>query len=111
MRLSNVEFVRRFCLHILPLHFRKVRQYGYISNASKAKSIKLARKALGHRKRELRTRAQRKELAKQRLFANKVHKCPMCKVGNMAPLLTLPQNKAPPKYSVPVGPQPLQRKI
>lgn len=100
MRLSNVEFVRRFCLHILPPNFRKVRQYGLVSNASKAKSIKLARKALGHRHRELLTRAERKVLAQKRLFGDKVHKCPICESGQLWPLIPFPQNKAPPNCSV-----------
>ncbi len=96
IRLSNVEFVRRFCLHILPPHFRKVRQYGYLANACKAKSIKLARKAIGHRVRVLRTRAERKILAKERLFGKQTHKCPFCKTGNLQPLGIIPKNKSPP---------------
>jgi len=98
MRLSNVEFVRRFCLHILPPNFRKVRQYGYLANPCKAKYIKLARSALGHRVHQLRSRAERKKIAKERLFGKNVHKCPICKTGNLNPLGIIPQNKAPPEF-------------
>jgi len=96
MRLSNTEFIRRFCLHILPPNFRKVRQYGFLSNASKAKSLKIARRALGYRQRKLRSRAERKVIAKERLFGKSVHKCPFCKTGNLNPLGIIPQNKSPP---------------
>jgi hypothetical protein len=40
MHLKGDEFLRRFSQHILPLGFRKVRHFGFIANASKAKSIK-----------------------------------------------------------------------
>ena len=98
MRLNNVEFVRRFCLHILPPNFRKVRQYGYLANACKRKSLKLARSALGHRIHQLRTRAERKKIAKERLFGKMAHKCPICKTGSLNPLGIITQNKAPPEF-------------
>ncbi|MEM9847014.1 MAG: transposase, partial [Bacteroidota bacterium] len=49
MTLKGEEFLRRFCLHILPRGFRKVRKYGLVSNASKKTDIPKARKALGMR--------------------------------------------------------------
>jgi hypothetical protein len=32
MTLDAVEFLRRFCLHILPPRFMKIRHYGFLSN-------------------------------------------------------------------------------
>ena len=32
MTLEATEFIRRFCLHILPKGFRKIRHYGFLSN-------------------------------------------------------------------------------
>jgi len=81
-----------------PPHFRKVRQYGYLANPCKRKFLKLARAALGHRVHKLRTRAERKEIAKERLFGKLVHKCPICKTGNLNPIGIIPQNKAPPEF-------------
>ena len=34
MTLQATEFLRRFCLHILPPGFRKIRYYGFLANAN-----------------------------------------------------------------------------
>lgn len=47
MTISVIEFMRRFLLHILPDGFRKIRQYGLLSNRIRSKSIKVCRKILG----------------------------------------------------------------
>jgi hypothetical protein len=96
MTLFGTEFIRRFCLHILPSGFRKVRQYGYTSNACKAKSIQLARQALGLKLKTLLTRKERKALALQRLFGHKTHRCPLCNQGKLLPVYSLQNNKDPP---------------
>ena len=44
--LSAGEFLRRFCLHILPKKFLKIRHYGILSNRNKKKSLEIARKSL-----------------------------------------------------------------
>ena len=46
MTLSEVEFVRRLALHILPPGFTKIRHYGILGNNRRAKLIPLARAAL-----------------------------------------------------------------
>ena len=47
MTLTTEEFVRRFAQHILPSKFRRIRHYGFLSNAAKTKSLAEARKSLG----------------------------------------------------------------
>ena len=47
MTLSTVEFVRRFCLHILPPHFVKIRHYGLLSNHNRKERLAQARGFLG----------------------------------------------------------------
>ena len=47
MTLSLDEFVRRFCLHILPPRFVKVRHYGMLSNRNRTERVAQARSALG----------------------------------------------------------------
>ncbi len=47
MTLSTVEFVRRFCLHILPPHFVKIRHYGLLSNRNREERLAQARGFLG----------------------------------------------------------------
>jgi hypothetical protein len=39
MTLTVVEFVRRFCLHILPPHFVKIRHYGLLSNRNREERL------------------------------------------------------------------------
>lgn len=40
MTLSQDEFIRRFLLHVLPRRFQKIRYYGFLSNAAKAKKLR-----------------------------------------------------------------------
>lgn len=94
MEMTTAEFVRRFSLHLLPKGFRKVRQYGFTANASKGKSIALARKSLGLRHRELMDRAARKCKSIDRLAINK-EQCPHCK-GKMETILTITCTRPPP---------------
>lgn len=96
MRLQGQDFLRRFTMHILPHRFRKVRQFGFVSNASKKKSIALARASLAVKQKELLTKAERKRLAKTRLFKHRVHKCPCCQVGELQTITSWLGNKDPP---------------
>lgn len=50
LQLTCSELVRRYLLHILPKGFMRIRHYGYLSNATKAKSLAVIRKALIHTK-------------------------------------------------------------
>lgn len=47
MTLEVREFVRRFCLHLLPERFVKIRHYGLLSNRTRQERIARAREALG----------------------------------------------------------------
>ncbi len=42
--LSHLEFVHRFCKHILPSGFQKVRYFGFLSNRIKSESLELFKK-------------------------------------------------------------------
>ncbi len=46
MTLSQEEFLRRFCLHILPPRFVKIRHYGILSNRNRPARIAQARELL-----------------------------------------------------------------
>lgn len=46
LTLSGHEFVRRFCLHLLPAGFTKIRHYGLLGNNARKKWIPKARMAL-----------------------------------------------------------------
>ncbi len=47
MRLELKEFVRRFCLHLLPARFVKIRHFGFLSNRQRKACIAQARGLLG----------------------------------------------------------------
>jgi hypothetical protein len=47
MTLAWPEFLRRFCLHILPPSFVKIRHYGLLSNRDRSERIQQARALLG----------------------------------------------------------------
>ncbi len=98
MTLSGKDFVQRFCLHILPEGFRKVRQYGFLANACKTKDLATACKVLSRKHKQLLSRAERKALAKHRLFSHQIDQCPCCKKGKMILVYTFTANKDPPVY-------------
>ncbi|MCO6479998.1 MAG: transposase [Phaeodactylibacter sp.] len=102
MALAGTEFLRRFCLHILPPHFRKVRHYGFLANACKNKRLAQALAALANKKLQLSSRSQRRALAKQRLFGKAADKCPCCHKGQMVTIETLEANKSPPVHLCPL---------
>jgi len=97
MIITMDEFVRRFRLHILPKGFRKVRQYGLSSNASKKKQIWQARQALGQKQKELLNKAQRKQAAMSRLNIN-FDRCPICKKGQMKRICIVSRTRPPPYH-------------
>ena len=98
MKIDGTEFIRRFCLHILPSRYRKIRTFGFLSNASKGTSIPRAREFLNVKHDQLLTRAERKEKAIIILFGNtKINQCPCCKKGIMEMKMTITRNRPPPK--------------
>jgi hypothetical protein len=102
MTLKGTEFLRRFCLHILPHGFRKIRQFGFLANACKAKLLTIARLALGEKTKTLLTRNERKRIALKRIFGERTNRCPCCKKGEM---VTIHNWDAPSKNKDPPMPR------
>jgi ribosomal protein S27AE len=99
MKLEGSEFLRRFCLHILPHGFRRMRHYGILSNFHKNKALYAARKDLQQKQPLKRSKAERKaELIKQ-YFGQHKH-CPNC--GAFDSILRIPfapqRERAPPIF-------------
>ena len=89
-KLSGVEFLRRFCMHILPYRFVKIRHYGILSSKQK------------DRIRPLQTQKQQevkpKETAQQRILrltGFDRFQCPFCKAGIMHTVELLPRIRSP----------------
>jgi hypothetical protein len=87
--LTGVEFLRRFCLHILPKRFVKIRYYGILSTKQKDRV-----KSLLAKKPEIKTKETRQERI-VRLTGFDSRLCPVCKTGFMHTIELLPKIRAP----------------
>lgn len=71
MTLDAVEFIRRFLLHVVPAHFKRVRYYGFLANCVRADNVAKARELIGS---PLQPRPQP---------AQPTRLCPQCQQGTM----------------------------
>jgi Putative transposase/Transposase zinc-binding domain len=89
LRLGGVEFVRRFMLHILPKGVKRIRHYGVLASACKAKRLAQARAALAMPT----SNPQARESAAQfmgRVKALEIMRCPCCNLGQLRLVWTVP---------------------
>ena len=87
--LTGVEFLRRFCMHILPKRFVKIRYYGILSSKQKDRV-----KSLLAKKPETKVKETRQERI-VRLTGFDSRLCPVCKTGFMHTIELLPKIRAP----------------
>jgi len=95
MTLDATEFLRRFCLHILPPGFRKIRYYGFMANANSA-LLQVQQKEMGiitARTSDIK-KLSWKIIAKQKLNYD-ADLCPCCRKGRMITLLHFDANGPP----------------
>lgn len=92
MTLDSGEFLRRFCLHILPRHFFKIRHYGILSSRAKPQ-LKLQQMKMGISivKKE---KQDWKEITKEKMGFD-VDACPCCKTGRMKTILNFAAHAPP----------------
>jgi hypothetical protein len=96
MTLDVNEFLRRFCMHILPSRFVKMRHYGFLGNRGKQK-LKIYQMILGKIP-EPKQKITYKEISKNQLSFDIEH-CPWCKTGRMITVLHFAAN-APPMLTI-----------
>ena len=77
----QLSYLRRFCLHILPKGYIRMRHYGILASKNKAKELNIAKKDLGQAPWE-RLKIDWKTIAEEVLKVD-VTKCSKCKVGVM----------------------------
>ena len=98
MCLRGVEFLRRFCQHILPPGFVRMRHYGILSNARKGQALAAVRRALGQPEPE--PKAPRKERVRdliEKIIGHAIDDCPDCGARASLVRILLPANsRAPP---------------
>jgi hypothetical protein len=92
MTLDACEFLRRFCLHILPPGFMKIRHYGMLASRVKPQ-LKMQQMKMGVpivKKEKL----PWQQIAKQAMGFD-VEACPHCKTGKMITILFFAANAPP----------------
>ena len=100
--LTGAEFLRRFCMHILPRRFVKIRRYGIYNHTTK-RNLELQFKP--EEKTDLggAETKPKKETAQERLYrltGFDVYQCPKCKKGVMHTIRELPRIRSPCGFSV-----------
>jgi len=91
MTLDAQEFLRRFCLHILPPKFRKIRHYGFLASRNKPsfRRHQFMRGII-----VIEEKKDWKVIAKQKLNFD-VDVCPCCKSGKMIRMMSFDTNPPP----------------
>ena len=95
MTLSAEEFVRRFCLHILPERFVKIRHYGLLGNRQRQQRLAKARELLGISAPPM---PQETSTAKEAGTESLRARCPYCQ----RPSLVLVREVAPQRAARPI---------
>ena len=96
MTLDAHEFLRRFCLHILPPKFVKIRHYGFLSSRAK---VKLKIHQLKEGKLPDKTvKLTYAEITKRQLGFD-IEQCPCCRNGRMIIVMQFGANGPPPSIN------------
>lgn len=81
MTLKPHDFIRRFLSHVVPNGFMRIRSFGFLSNASKTKKLRIIQDALDHKPKKV----EEKDTATLmwELIGQDITLCPSCKNGKM----------------------------
>jgi hypothetical protein len=96
MKLSGVEFLRRFCQHILPKGFVRIRYYGLLS-ATKREQLRLLQKKFGIHTPEKKEKKDWKQICREHLSYDP-DLCPHCKQGKMVTIERFDPGRGPPLH-------------
>ena len=98
MTLPGVEFLRRFCQHILPRRFVRIRHYGLLSTARRDQ-LRILQLAFGIKVQEVKAKKHWKDLCREHLNYNP-DLCPSCGKGIMITIQVLPAIRPPPSQNI-----------
>jgi hypothetical protein len=101
MTLDANEFLRRFCLLILPPGFARLRHYGILASRNKATALAQARSSLGIPSPLPLPETDWKELLFKTTGID-IDACPCCKTGRMKTLRTFHKARSPPRLPLAV---------
>ena len=94
VRLTGAEFLHRFCMHILPKRFVKIRRYGIYNHTTK-RNLELQ---FEPEKSIIEKEAPKQETSQERikrLTGFDMAQCPKCKTGRMVIVHELPRIRSP----------------
>ncbi len=94
--LTGIEFLRRFCQHILPRRFVKIRYYG-IYNATTKRSLQLQFKqpTIEDIQKQQIIKTETTAECIKRILDIDITKCPVCKKGTMHKIKEIPRIRSP----------------
>lgn len=98
--LNGVEFLKQFCLHVLPKRFVRIRRYGIYNHTTK-RNLELQFQEEHKPDIEELIQPKKKETPTQRikrLTGFDVGLCQKCKKGRMHAIREVPRNRAPPGH-------------
>lgn len=94
MKITGVEFLRRFTMHILPQGFVRIRHYGVLAVCNK-KKIRMAQRQLGQKESPLkRLKKKWKELCLEKGL--ECNLCPECEKGQLVTVEIFQPSRPPP---------------
>ena len=97
-KLPAIEFLRRFCQHILPKGFVRMRHYGILASKNKAKELNIAKMDLGL------SPWKRLSIDWETIVLEKfkvdVTKCPKCQTGIMELMEVIMPERGPPVFKM-----------
>lgn len=82
LKLAVKEFLRRFCMHILPARFVRIRHYGFLGNYKRRERIEQILKKFGVPKHPQKLKVPTSIANLCRLGSSELS-CPKCKKGNL----------------------------
>jgi hypothetical protein len=94
MQLSGTEFLRRFCQHILPARFVRIRHYGLLSTSHR-KDLRLLQSSFGIIVPQRPEKKNWKEICRKHLNYDP-DLCPHCGNGKMITIERLLPGRSPP---------------
>ncbi len=98
MKLSGTEFLRRFCQHILPKRFVRIRHYGLLST-KKREQLRDIQRLHGIIVTVLKDKKRWKEICREHLNYDP-DLCPQCGKGKMVTIERLLPGRSPPPRSI-----------
>ena len=96
MPLGRQEFIRRFLMHVLPKGFRKIRNYGFLSNRKKRISIFCINLTVGNYEKKVAVPSDWKGIYRMH-HGSEPSVCPFCRKGAMETKISFNPIRGDPK--------------